>query len=128
METVLYLPWPPSCNTYYRHTRNGRVYISPKGIKYRLAVGAELAGLGWPRLFGEVSVHIDAYPPDRRERDLDNIRKATYDAISDRIVKGHIVHRGLMASDKQIRQDSGQMCDPIPGGKIIITIKEIKHG
>jgi len=97
---VLALPWPPSANSYWRHVQiRGRalprVLISKQGRAYRRAVaGAVLAQRGAGRLGGaRISMQIIARPPDRRRRDLDNLLKATQDALA---------HAGVYDDDAQI--------------------------
>jgi crossover junction endodeoxyribonuclease RusA len=93
------LPWPPSVNTYWRHTvRNGKkpgdpggrlkkahahVYISEQGEKYRRDVFYLVRSQKVPRgaLKGRLAVHAIAYPPDARTRDLDNCWKGLLDAL-----------------------------------------------
>ncbi|MDR1519047.1 MAG: RusA family crossover junction endodeoxyribonuclease [Planctomycetota bacterium] len=94
------LPWPPSVNHYYGRARAGGVFLKPAGRKYRQAVALLLAARGWPRISGPVEVRLRLAPPDNRRRDIDNVRKAVYDAISDR--PGH---RGIIADDADIRRD-----------------------
>lgn len=94
----LVLPWPPTVNTYFRSVVIGgsvRVLISKRGREYRYAVQAAV----WER-FGAIkptrarlAVAIAAYPPDRRDRDLDNLFKGTLDACT---------HAGIWADDSQI--------------------------
>jgi crossover junction endodeoxyribonuclease RusA len=63
-------------------TSGHRRYIGPKGIAFRNEVKrrVESLNLGTP-LDCPVSVVIDAYPPDRRRRDLDNLLKAVGDSL-----------------------------------------------
>lgn len=85
------LPWPPSVNRYWR-TFRGRMLISADGRTYRqAAVGAALAG----DRFGtaKVRVSIDAWLPDNRRRDVDNLLKAPLDALC---------HAGVYDDDSQI--------------------------
>ncbi len=78
---VIELPWPPSINHYWRHTKNGH-YISRGGILYRETVFYScLKYQGQFDEFSRLSVLIDAYPPDRRKRDLDNVLKALLDSL-----------------------------------------------
>lgn len=73
----LKLPWPPTVNTYYTIARNRKI-LSKRGREYKkttLEVG--------PELTGRLEVRIDAYPPDRRKRDLDNIVKPILDLLTD---------------------------------------------
>jgi crossover junction endodeoxyribonuclease RusA len=81
MQIKLVLPWPPSANTYWR--RNGhRYFISPNGKKYRDEVINSCAI--YANLFDEnarINVHVDAYPPDKRRRDLDNLGKSLLDSL-----------------------------------------------
>jgi len=80
----LALPYPPSVNHYWRHWR-GRTLISRAGREYRAAVCqllARPAGQGGePPRNGRVALCMDAFPPDRRRRDLDNIQKPVLDAL-----------------------------------------------
>jgi len=115
---TLKLPWPPSVNNYYGRTRTGSVFIKKEGKVFRETVVAALAEFVRDRepLTQRLQVWIEAYPPDRRRRDLDNIRKALFDALThariyeddcliddDRCVRGEVskpgfvrVHIGIM--------------------------------
>ncbi|HHI8351543.1 TPA: crossover junction endodeoxyribonuclease RusA [Escherichia coli] len=76
------LPWPPSNNRYYRHNR-GRTHISAEGQAYRDNVARIIKnamldiGLAIP-----VKIRIECHMPDRRRRDLDNLQKAAFDALT----------------------------------------------
>lgn len=95
MEIELFLGWPPSINNYYSHTSHG-AFINSRGKKYRhdvcSAVHDQLPGITLP---GKLHVEIVCWEPDRRKRDLDNLMKATLDAIT---------HSGLWEDDSQIDQ------------------------
>ena len=87
------LPWPPSINHYWRHTKNGH-YISNEGKTYRQLV--LFHGLKYRDKFpkdARLSVYIEAYPPDKRKRDLDNVLKSLLDALQ---------HAGIYQDDSQI--------------------------
>ena len=70
---TLKLPWPPSVNNYYGRTRTGSVFIKKEGKVFRETVVAALAEFVRDRepLTQRLQVWIEAYPPDRRRRDLD---------------------------------------------------------
>ncbi len=76
------LPWPPSNNRYYRHNR-GRTHVSEQGRHTcdnvaRIIKNAMLdIGLAMP-----VKIRIECHMPDRRRRDLDNLQKAAFDALT----------------------------------------------
>ncbi len=72
------LPWPPSVNHYWRHV-GAKVLISKPGRLYRDAVAIHLVRSG--HLEGRLFAQIDVYPPDRRERDLDNLCKSLFDSM-----------------------------------------------
>lgn len=77
------VPWPPSVNHYYTVSR-GRKILSKKGREYKKEAAALLCEQGAPRdLEGRLEVSIDAYPPDRRPRDVDNLLKPILDALQD---------------------------------------------
>ena len=69
---ILALPYPRSINHYWRHFR-GRMVISREGRAYRKDVCALLAGGGCrqPPLGGRIALSMDAFPPDRRWKDMD---------------------------------------------------------
>lgn len=75
------LPWPPSINHYYLHTHNG-VILGAKGKKYRRDVSLLLHRYRCAYSHEKrLSLTINAFAPDKRRRDLDNIVKAVQDAI-----------------------------------------------
>ena len=78
---LLTLPWPPSANTYWR--RNGsRYFISPKGQDYRQYVLIDaIHGRNYFDKDSRIKLIIEAYPPDKRKRDLDNLFKSLLDSL-----------------------------------------------
>lgn len=95
--TKIVLPWPPSVNTYWRHPTTGKLagrhLISAKGRAYRDAVRTLIAESRLDRFSGPVAVDIQAYPPDRRKRDIDNVLKSLFDSLT---------HAGVWDDDYQI--------------------------
>ncbi len=91
---LLNLPWPPSINHYWRHV-GYRTLISREGRTFRKDVCALLGGGGprKPPMGGRIALAMDAFPPDRRRRDLDNIQKPVLDAMQ---------HAGVYLDDSQI--------------------------
>lgn len=82
----LTLPWPPSVNRYWRR-RGHRYFISNEGQDFRETVGLICMGLaGSFKINERLCVKIDAYPPDKRRRDLDNILKALFDSLQHALV------------------------------------------
>ena len=76
------LPWPPSVNHQYGR-RSGRVYLTKAAKDFRANVLAEILSRPLVAPFvGPVSVRILAQPPRLvRTRDIDNVLKATLDAL-----------------------------------------------
>lgn len=120
---VITMPYPPSLNTYWRNV-GGRVLISAKGRSYRTLVAqaimlARRAGNvpAWP-IPQRLAVRIDASPPDRRKRDLDNITKALLDALT---------HAGVWLDDSQI-DDLRIVRQPhMIGGQVTVTVTKIDN-
>lgn len=102
--------WPPSVNHYWMRNRFGGMRIGAKGQSYRTAIENTLDGLGCVK--GHLGITIRAYPPDRRERDLDNILKALLDAIahagaieSDKYIDAICISRGFIRKGGEVRVD-----------------------
>jgi len=113
----LILPWPPSVNRIWRSV-GGRVLLSADGRAYRQAVAVavvEQHGAGDP-LTGRLSMAIEAYPPDRRRRDVDNMAKAILDAIE---------HAGsVYKNDAQIDHLSIRRMSVEKPGRVEVSIKQ----
>ena len=117
-EVSFDLPFAPSLNRYYRHV-GPRVLISREGRKYRRMVVSRIGGL-YPKFLGRLAISAEIYPPDNRKRDLDNcFIKSTQDALQ---------AAGLYEDDSQIKEIHLWMRDPIPGGLVHVTIKELNDG
>jgi len=81
-KVTITLPWPPSINHYWR-TVGQRLIVKDPGKRYRVEVATECFRQQVRRNFGgRLAVNIDAFPPDNRRRDLDNILKALLDALT----------------------------------------------
>ena len=110
------LPWPPSVNTYWRNF-DGRMIISAKGREYRETVGDQMTVQKMVRHFaGPLRVVIEAWRPDKRRRDLDNLLKAILDGLA---------HAGVYEDDSQI-VDLRIYWAPDIGGMLKIKIEEIE--
>lgn len=115
MTDAMVLPFPPSTNHYWRSVPGKGVLVSQKGRMYRSAVHALAVSQGWPR-FGCQRVHvaIEAWMPDKRRRDLDNLLKATLDALT---------YAGIWSDDSQIDALTITRA-PLVGGMLKVKIKE----
>ncbi len=110
----LTLPWPPSTNTYWR-TFQGRMIISAKGREYRKAVADQvLIQRGAKNLAGTRVVEIEAWRPDNRRRDLDNLLKAALDGCT---------HAGVWKDDSNIVDLRIYWAEHI-GGMLKIKVRE----
>jgi len=109
------LPWPPSVNHYWKKCRD-RFYIAKEGIYYRVEV-AKLA-LPYKGFFvkeDRIRVKIQAFPPDKRRRDLDNVLKSLLDSLQ---------HADVYIDDNQIDDLRITRCNPNIG-QIIIDLSII---
>lgn len=111
------LPWPPSVNTYWRKWKN-RMVISGEGRAFRAST-LELMYFQCviKELTGRLAVTIDAYPPDKRVRDLDNILKSLLDAMQ---------HAGLYKDDSQIDRLTIERREIEKPGKVRVNVREIE--
>ena len=79
------LPWPVSVNALYR-TVGGRPCLNRgarawKAQALALLGSSRCLGVPWP-LPGRLAVVIEAFPPNRHKRDLDNLLKVILDAAN----------------------------------------------
>jgi len=113
---VLTLPYPPSINHYWRRV-GSRTLISREGRAFRKNVCALLGGGGprKPPVGGRIALRMDAFPPDRRRRDLDNLLKCTQDSLA---------HAGVFEDDSQIDLLVVVRCELVKGGKVVIRLDE----
>ena len=111
------LPYPPSINRYYRHV-GYRTLISREGRAFRRDVCALLAGGGprKPPAGGRIALCMDAYPPDRRKRDLDNLQKSVCDSLQ---------HAGVYEDDSQIDLLLAQRRTVVPGGRLKVKVLDL---
>ena len=111
----LTLPWPPSVNHYWQHTKT-HVYISARGRAYRAEVLLNVSNKG--RFSGDarLQVYITAHPPDRRRRDIDNLLKCTLDSLE---------HARVFNNDSQVDKLYIERASVIKGGQLEITIQSV---
>jgi crossover junction endodeoxyribonuclease RusA len=116
---MLTLPYPPSINHYWRNFR-GRMVISREGRTFRENVCALLAGNGngprKPPAGGRIALMMDAFPPDRRRRDLDNLLKPVLDALE---------RGGEYQDDSQIDLILSRRREVVPGGRLEVTVSDL---
>lgn len=117
-EYRISLPWPPSNNRYYRHNR-GRTHISAEGQAYRDIVASiikeQMLDIG---ISAAVRIRIECHMPDRRRRDLDNLQKAVFDALT---------KSGFCLDDQQVDYYSVKRMPVVKGGRLELTITELEE-
>lgn len=112
---TLTMPWPPSFNKYWR-TFQGRMIISAEGRSYRKAVADQvLIQRGAKHYAGKLRVQIEAFRPDNRRRDLDNLLKAVLDGCT---------HAGVWEDDSNIVDLRIYWADTV-GGMLKVKVSEI---
>lgn len=115
------LPYPPSLNTYYRHV-GAKVLISERGRAYRSEVERLVralrsrGSLGPEALEGRLGLRVAMNPPDNRKRDIDNILKATLDALT---------HAGLWCDDSQVDRLTIERGACVRGGRLSVCVATI---
>jgi crossover junction endodeoxyribonuclease RusA len=116
---TLKLPWPPSINDYYGTTPAGGKYIKAKGRKFREIVIECLREYMAKRepLTTKLQVWIEAHVPDKRRRDLDNIKKALLDALT---------HAGVYQDDCLIDDLRVVRAGVAKGGFVRVFVGEIQ--
>ena len=125
-QTLTYefaLPWPEATGNHaVRHTRTGGHYKTPKAKAYEAVVAQIVAAMGLGNLLGQqplggpLAVSWLLSPPDRRARDLDNLRKVVADALT---------NAGFWADDsnKVLVRESFEWSEPTPGGEVSLLVE-----
>lgn len=116
---TLRLPWPPSINDYYGTTPAGGKYIKAKGKLFRATVIECLKEYMDKRgaLTSRLQVWVEAHVPDKRRRDLDNIKKALLDALT---------HAGVYQDDCLIDDLRVVRAGVTKGGYVRVFVGEIE--
>jgi crossover junction endodeoxyribonuclease RusA len=115
---VIELPWPPSVNHYWRR-RGSTYFVSSEGKAYRDTLYyacAKYRGLFTAKK--RLSVVIEAFPPDKRRRDLDNILKSLLDSLQ---------YAGVYADDSQIDALTIKRNSSLDGN-VIVEVTELQNG
>jgi crossover junction endodeoxyribonuclease RusA len=110
----LILPWPPTVNHYWKLGR-GHLYLGEEGKRYKAIMTGLVRSARVRPFIGNVSLEIEAYPPDRRVRDIDNVLKAIFDSCG---------KAGLYADDSQVKHVEAWMREPFPRGRVIVRISD----
>ena len=111
----LVLPFPPSVNHYLRRGAGGTIRHTEATLAYLAEVDRIISLLDDPRfpLCGDLTVRIDAYPADRRRRDLDNLLKVPLDALQ---------QAGVYKDDYQICELHLSRLAPQTPAHLVVTI------
>jgi len=112
-DIILWLPWPPTINDYWKPIRGG-IYMSKKGRIYRdnacEAIAEQMPGI---HIDDRVLVELTMFPPDNRVRDLDNYTKALMDSIT---------HSQLWQDDSLVDQLFLYRGEVVKGGTVKVEI------
>jgi len=114
----LTLPYPPSVNTYWRASGKRR-FISKAGVLFKQNVRELISSSGYDSFAdSRLRVDITICPRSKRRFDLDNLLKATLDAMQD---------AGLYQDDEQVDDLRIRRGEPVKGGACIVEIEKITH-
>lgn len=121
-EVRLTLAYPPTLNSIWRAVvvrvapkPIARVLLSERGRRYRREVIDQVRQQGQPRMSSGVrlALVLEAWPPDRRVRDLSNLPKALEDALT---------HAGVWADDSLIDELHVYRRSPRKPASVDVTI------
>lgn len=111
----LTLPYPPSVNRYWRSVK-GRVLISEAGRGYRESV-RKVVGMPASKANCPMAVTVEAWMPDRRRRDIDNLCKAILDSLT---------HADVWEDDNLVDDLRIVRMGVDAPGKVVVTIRRIE--
>tara|TARA_R110000803_G_scaffold163054_1_gene226730 strand:- start:1009 stop:1395 length:387 start_codon:yes stop_codon:yes gene_type:complete len=115
-DIVLYLPFPPTINSYYKMTRQGQRYLDKSVREFRQKV-ADTVNEQAPGLCLDTPLFMEVYlfMPDRRKRDVDNYMKGLLDALTE---------AGLWEDDSLVDQLHIYRGEIVKGGLVRIELSE----
>ncbi|MCU4517912.1 RusA family crossover junction endodeoxyribonuclease [Acinetobacter radioresistens] len=105
---------PPSVNHYWIRGKNKTNRLSKRAIHFIDVMKRFIEPAGY---LGRVKVTIEYAPPDAKIRDIDNIVKPCFDALS----KG-----GLILDDSQVDELLVKRLPSEKGGKLIIQVEKLR--
>ncbi len=115
-DIVLYLPFPPTINSYYKMTRQGQRYLdaSVRAFRQKVAdtVNEQAPGL---KLDCPLFMEVYLFMPDKRKRDVDNYMKGLLDALTE---------AGLWEDDSLVDQLHIYRGEIVKGGLVRIELSE----
>ena len=117
MLIIFATPWCPSVNHYYGNGGRGRKFIKPEGLAFRLAVKQTAERHQLKAEPGRLTVWVEAWPPDRRVRDLGNLDKCLGDALQ---------HAGIIENDGLIDDLRFVRMPTIKGGMLRVFVYPFK--
>ena len=89
------IPFPPSMNRLWRASKGGKVYRAPEYVTWKEGACWSIAAqCRAERIKGPFKLTMLVVPPDKRHRDLDNLFKASLDALA---------AAGVIANDRHCR-------------------------
>jgi crossover junction endodeoxyribonuclease RusA len=112
------LPYPPSVNHYWRNVK-GHMTISKAGKAFRGRARAICLAMGLQCVQERIRLDIEAFPPDKRSRDIDNLLKAPLDALG----KGFLYN-----DDSQIDEIHLHRRECFPNGKLLVRVTPLVGG
>lgn len=116
----MHLPYPPTCNTYYRHIvirGQPRTLLSERGRKYQQAVAIAVRqqiARGAYCTGQRLRVDILTHAPTRRIFDLDNLGKSLLDSLT---------KAGVWTDDAQIDSLHFERGDVRKGGLVTVCVQ-----
>jgi crossover junction endodeoxyribonuclease RusA len=103
-------------NVYWRYAR-GKVYLTEAAKQYKAAV-LQCVGRRPTPIADLVLVEVDVYPPDTLDRDIDNLLKATLDALT---------NAGVWVDDVQVKRLVIEQLDVVKGGALMVSISKYER-
>lgn len=113
------LTFPTVTGNHYKSLNfaRKRVFVTKSGQRYRLAIKADLMKADAIKRYDvPLSVKMKIVPPDRRRRDIDNICKTLFDALT---------LAGLWTDDKLIKKLTVEVVEPTKPGYIEMEIDDV---